>query len=204
MRRSADRAPTSVTNEAVCDHHRMYIVLAMLLAAAPCTNPVGDATSPDGHVKVFISRDESRQDDTSLGAVAHEDLCVSRDGGAATILLAGRALSDAVGPERSLASFASLLFSPDGATLFFTTTGWVTSPAAHSVGLATGKEAFLFDGAVVAAVGENFLASHYRLDAQYPVDSPKYRGRMESWSLVTRAGRLLRKVTEAEATRLRK
>ena len=182
----------------------MHVLLSMLLAAAPCTNPVGDAaTSPDGHVKVFISRDESRRDDTSLGEVAHEDLCVSRDGGAPTVLLAGRAASATVGPERSLASFAALLFSPDGATLFFTTTGWVTSPAAHSVELASGRETFLFDGAVVAPVGKNFLASHYRLDEQHRVDSPKYRGRMETWSLVTLAGRVVRKVTEAEATRLR-
>lgn len=181
----------------------MHVLLSLLLAAAPCANPVGDpATSPDGHVKVFISRDEKRQDDTSLGEVAHEDLCLSRDGGAPTLLLAGRALSDTVGPERSLASFAALLFSPDGATVFFTSTGWVTSPAAHSVELATGKEAFLFDGAVVAAVGKNFLASHYRLDDQYRIDSPKYRGRMETWSLVTRTGRIIRKVSDAEATRL--
>lgn len=180
----------------------MQALLSMLLAAQ-CTNPVGAAaTSPDGHVRVFISRDESRQDDTSLGEVAHEDLCVSRDSAAPTVLLAGRAASDTVGPERSLASFAALLVSPDGATLFFTTTGWVTSPAAHSVELATGKEAFLFDGAVVAPVGKNFLASHYRLDAQYGVDSPKYRGRRETWSLVTRAGRVVRTVTEAQATRL--
>ena len=181
----------------------MHALLAMLLAAAPCTNPVGGAaTSPNGHVKVFISRDESRQDDTSLGEVAHEDLCVSRDGGAPTVLLAGRAVSDTVGPERSLASFAALLFSADGATLFFSTTGWVTSPAAHSVEVATGNEAFLFDGAVVAPVGKNFLAAHYRLDEQYRVGSPKYRGRMETWSLVTRAGRVVREVTEVEAARL--
>ncbi len=188
----------------------LRLMLAVLVGwsaaarAVPCATPVGDAvTSPDGHVRVFIARDATRMDDTTLGEVAHEDLCLSRDGAAPTVLLAGRGASATVGPEHTLASFESLVFSRDGATLFFTTAGWVTSPAAHSVELATGKEAFLFDGAIVAPVGKHqYLASNFRLDDAHPVTSPKYRGRIETWSLVTRAGRLIRKVSEAEAERL--
>ena len=175
------------------------LVSLWVLAAAPCsTSRVGDAvTSPDGKVTVFVTRDTSRTDDTALGDVAHEDLCISRGGGAPTVLVAGRGGPK---PERTLASFESLVFSPDGATLFFITTGWVTSPAAHSVEVATGKEAFLFDGAINRPIEKGlYLAAHYRLDVEHPVTSPDYRGRMETWTLVTRTGKLVRKVSDAEA-----
>ncbi len=172
--------------------------------AAPCDTRAGDElTSPDGGVSVFVWRDPARTDDGALGDVPHEALCVSRGGAAPTVLLDGRGGSATVGPERTLVSFADFVFSPDGATLFFTTTGWVTSPAAHAVELATGKETFLFDGAIVAPVGRGqYLACHFRIDTRYPVTSPKYRGRMETWSLVTRGGKKLRDVSDAETQRL--
>lgn len=47
-----------------------------------------------------------------------------------------------------------------------------------------------------------FVASHFRLDDTYPVTSPKYRGRRMMWSLVTRTGKTLRKLSEVEAARL--
>jgi hypothetical protein len=177
----------------------LSLLVSWCVLASPCsTTRAGDAiTSPDGKVTVFVTRDASRTDDTALGNVAHEDLCISRGGGAPTVLVAGRGGPK---PEKTLASFETLVFSPDGATLFFTTTGWVTSPAAHSVELATGKETFLFDGAIRApAENGHYLAGHFRIDDEHPVTSPEYRGRMETWTLVTRAGKLVRKVSDAEA-----
>jgi hypothetical protein len=176
-------------------------VTVWMLASEPCVNRVeGAVTSLDGRVQVFIARDPRRLDSTALGDVAHEDLCVVREGSAPKVLLVGRGEGPGVGPEKTLASFAQLVFSTDGATLFFTTTGWVTSPAAHSVELATGKERFLFDGAVVAPISKGqYLASHFRLDDSVPVSSPKYRGRIESWSIVTRDGRVVKKLSEEEA-----
>ena len=183
----------------------LRVVLMILSSAAdPCLIRVGESvTSPDGHVVIFIARDPKRVDATALGDVPHEDLCVVRDGAAARVLLAGRGEAPAVGPDKTLTSFGQLVFSPDGATLFFTTTGWVTSPAAHSVELATGKERFLFDGAITAPLAKGqYLAVHYRLDDAFPVRSPKYRGRMESWSIVTRDGRRVKKVSVEEADAL--
>lgn len=181
----------------------MLRLVFMILSSAPdpCLNRVGESVkSPDGRVQVFITRDPKRVDATALGDVAHEDLCVVRDGAATRVLLAGRGEAPGVGPDKTLASFAQFVFSPDGATLFFTTTGWVTSPAAHSVELATGKERFLFDGAITAPLAKGqYLATHFRLDDAFPVTSPKYRGRIESWSIVTRDGRTVKKLSEEEA-----
>jgi hypothetical protein len=106
-----------------------------------------------------------------------------------------------------LAQFGGLVFSRDGGTLFFTSAGWVTSPAAHAVDVATRAERFLFDGSVLGPVAkgadqDKFVAWHFRLDEQHPIDSPRYRGRMSSWSLVTREGRTVRKLQQAEAERL--
>ena len=184
----------------------LTVWLVVSSAADPCLNRVGEAvTSPDGHVLIFIARDPKRVDATALGDVAHEDLCVVRGGAAATVLLHGRGEAPQVGPEKTLASFGQLVFSLDGATLFFTTTGWATSPAAHAVELATGKERFLFDGAITAPLAKGqYLATHFRLDDAFPVTSPQYRGRRESWSIVTRDGRTVRKLSEEEAQALRR
>ncbi len=126
--------------------------------------------------------------------------------GAPTLLVAGQG-TDADPPERILASFQDLLFAPDGATLFFTTSAWVTSRAAHAVQIDSRNESYLFDGRVVAPIARGphagmYLAAHFRLDPDHPVDSPKYRGRMETWSLVTRAGKTVRRLTDAEAEKL--
>lgn len=176
---------------------------------SPCEGP-GDpqrrATSPDGRTTVFVVVDATRQDETTLGPEPHEDLCISRGSGPATVLVAGKG-TDADPPERILASFQDLLFAPDGATLFFTTSAWVTSRAAHSVQIDGGKESYLFDGRVVAPITRGphagmYLAAHFRLDPDHPIDSPKYRGRIETWSVVTRAGKTVRRVRDAEAEKL--
>ena len=148
-----------------------------------------------------MSRDEGRTDDSALGPVAHEALCISRSGAPATVLLAGRG---GEAPEQTLVSFEGFVFSPDSKTLFFTTTGWVTSPAAHAVELATGQERFLVDGAITAPITKGpdagrYVATHFRLDDAHPVRSPKYLGRVDTWSIVTAAGKRVRKISEAEA-----
>jgi hypothetical protein len=176
----------------------LCFIAGLAHAAEPCVDRSGPSvTSPDGKVTVFVSRDASRTDDSALGEVAHEDLCLTRDGKAPALLLAGRAGT----PESGLTGFESLLLS--GELLFFTAGGWVTSPAAHRVDLRTGAEKFLFDGAVLARTADgHFVATHFRRDTEYPVSSPKYRGRMESWSLVTRDGAVVRALSEATANRL--
>ena len=180
----------------------LSLLVSLCVLAAPCTSRSGPAaSSPDGHLEVFVSRDEGRTDDAALGPVPHEDLCISRPGAPATVLLAGRG-GDAA--EQTLVSFEGFVFSPDSKTLFFTTTGWVTSTAAHAVELATGKERYLFDGAIKAPITRGpdagrYVAAHFRLDDAHPNDSPKYLGRVESWSIVTAAGKTVRKISEAQA-----
>jgi hypothetical protein len=175
----------------------------------PCANadPQRNATSPDGHVRVFVAIDRSRTDSTTVEDVPHEDLCVSRDGSPPRVLLAGRSAGPTEGVETTLAAFGELVFSPDGTRLYFTSAAWVTSSAAHVVELATGRRTFLFDGAIVGPVttgrdAGNYVASHFRLDAENPVSSPKYRGRMETWSLVSKDGKTVRKLSEKEAATL--
>jgi len=177
----------------------------------PCSHPSPDPklriVSPDGRVTVFVAVDASRSVSTSVEDLPHQDLCIEVSGQPPRVLVAGRTAGPNESVERTLAGFGDLLFSRDGALLFFTSAAWVTSTAAHAVELATGRESFLFDGAVEIEVAQGpdagrFVASHFRLDDVYPVSSPKYRGRMVMWSLVTRAGKLLRKLTEAEAARL--
>ncbi len=185
------------------------VVDAAATRSGPCAN--GDtkrtATSPDGHVTVFVVVDTSKTVATFAEDMPHEDLCVAKDGGAPRILVAGHEAWPNEGVERTLGSFGQLVFSPDGVLLFFSSAAWVTSGAAHVVDLATGKEKFLFDGAVEAAIVSgaykgSYLANHFRLDQAHPISSPQYRGRMMSWSVVSKDGKTIRKLTDAEAKRI--
>ena len=181
-------------------------------SAGPCTSPdvaspARRATSPDGRVTVFVSVDASRIDATSIEDLPHEDLCIARDGGPPRVLVAGRSAGPNEGVEKTLAAFGGLVFSPDSNLLFFSSAAWVTSSAAHVVDIASGNERFLFDGAVISSIVQGrdrgaYLAWHFRLDQEHPISSPKYRGRMESWSIVSKEGKLLRKASEKEAKEL--
>ena len=178
-----------------------------LACAHPSPDPNLHVVSPDGRVTVFVAIDPARTVATSVEDLPHQDLCVEVSGEAPRVLVAGREAGPNEGVERTLAGFGNLLFSRDGELLFFTSAAWVTSTAAHVVEVSTGRETFLFDGAVEVEVSKGpdvgrYVASHFRLDDVYPVSSPKYRGRMVMWSLVTRTGKTLRKLSEVEAQRM--
>jgi hypothetical protein len=118
------------------------------------------AKSPDGMITVFVSTDETRIDPTALGEVVHENLCIRRNGGPPTLLLAGRLLAGrgmgAPGPEgaeETLAGFYQFLFSSDSKTLYVNSLGWATNGGAHAIDLATGKERFLCVGQVTSVIG---------------------------------------------------
>jgi hypothetical protein len=122
--------------------------------------------------------------------------------------VAGRGAPDDAGVELTLANFDNLLFSRDGGELYFTSAAWTTSDAAHAVDLHTGTERFLVDGAVAATLDDGpyrgmLLVSSMRLDSVHSVSSPKYRGRMEVWSVVSRGGKTVRMLPEDEAGRRR-
>jgi hypothetical protein len=159
--------------------------------------------SPDGHVDVFVSTDASRKDATGAGDSAHQDLCVIRDGGKATLLLAGRGAPGATPVEQALADFDSFVWSPDGARLYFTSSAWAVSTAAHVVEIATGHERFLTDGAILSVLASGpykgkLLASHFRLDADHPIGSPDYQGRVPSWDVLDTDGHRLVKLPDDE------
>jgi hypothetical protein len=181
---------------------------------APCEVRESDApnaTSPDGKVAVFVHVDPVLQVETSVGATKLQHLCIQRPGEPARVLLAGKSVpGDGAdgGVEQTLADFDNLVFSPDGNTLYFTSSAWVTSAAAHAVDVRTGKERFIVDGAIVRPLTSgpfkgNLLATHYRLDSAHPVGSPAYRGRMESWSVISPAGKTVKKLPEDDAARAR-
>lgn len=160
-----------------------------------------EAVSPDGHVRVFVVVDPSRKLDTALGAVDHEDLCASVDGASARLLLAGRSAGSTGTQDGSdtLAGFDGFVFSRDGRSLYFTSIGWVTSGAAHVVELASGRERFLVDGSIRREIAAGpyagaLLAAHWRLDDLHPVDSPDFEGRIEMLTIVSRDGKLVRRL----------
>ncbi len=199
--------PSSASARSHGDAGAVAPVLSRVACSRPSPDPKLQVVSPDGRVTVFVAIDPTRSVSTSVEDLPHEDLCIEVSGEAPRVLVAGRDAGPNEGVERTLAGFGNLLFSRDGALVFFTSAAWVTSTAAHVVELATGRETFLFDGAVEVEVSKGteagrFVASHFRLDDVYPVSSPKYRGRMVMWSLVTRTGKTLRKLSETEAARL--
>ncbi len=177
-------------------------------ATAPCdrARDAHSASSPDGKLVVYVSTDFTRNDSTVLGDTPHQELCIAREGQPPRILLAGHSAPEDGGPEATLADFDNLLLSPDQRTLYFTSAGWVTSSAAHAVELATGKERFLVDGAIEAVLEAGpykgmLLANHFRLDDTYSIESPKYRGRMAMWSVLTPAGKTVRRLPEEGGAR---
>ena len=166
---------------------------------APHDGEEPSVTSADKRITIFVRTDPKRQDDTTTGDVPHEDLCI-KTAGATTprLLLAGRGSPE---PEKTLAAFEHLLLSPDGKTLYFSTAGWVTSAAAHAIDLTTGNERSLIDGSILRIITSgkdkgHLVAAHYRLDTKYSVESPKYRGRMEMYSVITTDGTVVHKATE--------
>ena len=154
--------------------------------------------------------DETRKDETAVGEVPHSRICLverdARKGTHARVIVEGHGTAETT-PQETLASFGELLFSPDSKTLYFTSAAWVTSGAAHAVDIATGTQRFLFDGSVAAVITEgpykgHLLASHFRLD-HHPIDSPKYRGRIETWTVESVQGTTIAKLPEDEAARAR-
>lgn len=158
------------------------------------------ATTADGKITVFVAIDATREDTTAMGPTPHQDLCVVKAGAAPALLLAGHSAPEDGGPEDTLTGFGNLVFDTAGRTLYFTTAAWVTSPAAHAVDIATGKTHFLFDGAIASPITRGvhrgmLLAWHLRLD-NTPIESPNYRGRIETWSVVTPDGKTVRTLPE--------
>jgi hypothetical protein len=108
--------------------------------------------------------------------------------------------------ERILENFGTFLFSPDGKTLYFSVDAWATSQAAHALDLTTGKERFLVDGWVGSVITKGpykgmLWVDHLRLDPVHDVDSPKYRGRMPTASIMTPDGQVVREVPEGVRAR---
>jgi hypothetical protein len=173
---------------------------------APAAADAPTTQSSDGKTVVYVETDGSRTDATSTGDVDHQRLCISVGGARARVLLEGKGAPPDAGVERTLAGFGDLLLSPDGATLYFTSSAWVTSGAAHAVEIATGKERYLVDGSIQRVLVDgpykgNLLASHYRLDDAHPIDSPDYRGRMVVFSVVSPTGKTIAKLPEDEKAR---
>jgi hypothetical protein len=167
---------------------------AVAPSGGPCTTlPRTQVTTRDDGTIVYVEADPSRKVQSAVDEVPAENLCIVRPGAAPALLVAGRASDD---PSKSLVAFSDLVFDRAEEALFFSTSGWVTSPAAHRVDLRTGEVRFLADGVVIGRVTDGphaggILMRHYRLDDERSVDDPAYEGRREVFSVVDAHGREL-------------
>ncbi|MGO4328982.1 TolB family protein [Cupriavidus sp. 2TAF22] len=106
-----------------------------------------DATptlSPDGKRVAFVRRTPHRPVDTALGSEDAEQIwIVGVDASGARSLVEGRAHKN---PKQALAGLNSPVFSPDGRSIYFLSTAWVTSRAVHIVSVGDAEERFVTEG----------------------------------------------------------
>ena len=146
---------------------------------------------------VFVRSDPSRMMSTkTLEDTPYTELCMTDASGATRLLLAGRASDKA---EAMLVGMCELVLSHDEKTVYFVTSAWTTSSAAHAVSLRTGRERFIIDGGVESEITSgadrgNLWVTQTRLDERYGFDSPKYRGRIVTRAVVTQGGRVIRRI----------
>lgn len=163
------------------------------LGSACTTLPRTQITTRDDGTIVYVESDPSRKVQGAVDLVPAENLCLVRPGAAPALLLAGRPSDD---PKLGYVGFSELVFDRAEDALFFSTSAWVTSPAAHRIDLRTSAVRFLTDGVVVGRLTDGphaggILMRHYRLDAEHSVEDPDYEGRREVFSVVDANGREL-------------
>ena len=151
------------------------------------------AISPDGRWVVFVRQTPGDTVNTSLGWEQRTELWIVRsDGSNAKRLLRGR---EGTSPETSLARLENPAFSVDGRTVYFGSTGWVTSDALHAVDVATGRERF-----VCAANGFELLTrGQYRGDIMVGQHRYKAEGSYDGTWIVSPRGSVIRLVTLEDA-----
>jgi len=113
--------------------------------------------SPDGRTVVVV-RYTGRTVQTALDESPATDLVrVDVRTGVARGLVRARGSAT---PERTLASFSDVAFSPDSRTVYFVSGAWVVSGAVHAVDVATGRERYLMPGNSVAVVPRGKYRGH--------------------------------------------
>lgn len=101
--------------------------------------------SPDGQMGAYVKTHKGLTPTTEENNTDIDEIWLYNiPTNAASILVRGN--NNASTPETTLESFGSLVFSPDGLYLYFTTEAWTTSGAIHRVDLETGKEKFVSAG----------------------------------------------------------
>jgi hypothetical protein len=145
--------------------------------------------SPDARWIVFVRRTPRDTVNTSLGWEERTELWIVRtDGVNARRLLRGR---EGETPETTLARFDTPVFSLDGKTVYFGSTGWVTSDALHAVNVSTGQERF-----ICAANGFELLTrGPYRGDLMVGQHRYRTNGSYDGTWIVSPTGQILRQVT---------
>jgi hypothetical protein len=159
-------------------------------------------TARDGSV-VYVEENPAIKDEGPVDVAPRTNLCIVGPGAAPKLLLAGHGADE---PSKILVGMSGLVADPGADFVYFSTSAWVTSSAAHAVSLTTGVETFLTDGTVLEVLTKGkhagkLVMSHFRLDDVYPASSPKYRGRMETYSVVDRSGKTILKLPEDAAAR---
>jgi Tol biopolymer transport system component len=117
-----------------------------LAYGAPASKP-GSWVSPEGSQVAFLRTNEQATDtglNAPQGGRPQIDLWISNlDGSNSRPLVAGVGTQ---APETNLTDIDAVAFSPDGKTLYFDTAAWLTSPAVHSVDIASGKQHLVTNG----------------------------------------------------------
>jgi hypothetical protein len=196
--------------------------------AAPAAQPAATASvvpspapsaSPSPPPTIFSASDPSRcgdppSDETKLGR-SHDGksivwdaggrLCFERNGQRKALLVDRDSRGDA-GVEGQLSGYDGFVFSRDDRVVFFSTQAWATSQAAHGVEVATGKEWFIVDGAILEELDRgpymgSLLGEHYRLDDQHEIGSPGYTGRGVVYTIVDWRGKTLKRLPDDENAR---
>ena len=103
------------------------------------------ALTPDGRKGAFI-RSQKRSGPDTEGSSPTIDQIWLYDKASATSKLIVQGTENNPEPENMLESLGSLVFSPDGLYLYFSSAAWVTSGAIHRYDLSSGKEKFISAG----------------------------------------------------------
>lgn len=116
--------------------------------------PVEHVVAPGGNIVYYIM---STPGNDSTGQPKLEIEAGMNGNSSFNILLTSSPSDD---PKQNLEGFSKLSLSPDGKTLYFQTSAWVTSDAIHSLDIATKKVSYVTDGEIACVV----LAGQYQGD----------------------------------------
>jgi len=151
------------------------------------------ALSPDGSTIVFVRETSGEKISTGSGDASANSLWLVKADGTGARRLAASHDSEKV--ENILAGLTVPQFAPNGRSVYFLSSAWAVSDAAHMVDLATGKERFICDANSLRII------QHGKRRGYLVVSKHKYRGEEGSYDwywLVSPSGKEIRTLGETD------